>query len=286
MTYDVQYTQEAQAFWDINGASLLKRESEYNLIIGLTLGVLSADRAWDALSFFTVLNGAEVVGQAMHTGGDKPLIITEMSEAAVEALVAAAHDFGFSPAGVSGPAKTAKFCAEKFSSATGGRVQLTQNQGVYELREVIWPKIDGGKLICAGMEHRTLVRAYVEAFIRECFPDEEAAGERADEMVNRLLGAGHIFLWETSGGELVAMAGRNREGETTATVSLVYTPPKHRGCGYARNVVASLSQLWLDRGKAACNLFTDLSNPTSNWVYESVGYVRLLESQVFEIQPS
>jgi predicted GNAT family acetyltransferase len=48
--------------------------------------------------------------------------------------------------------------------------------------------------------------------------------------------------------------------------------------------MAHLSQLWLDRGKEACNLFADLANPVSNRAYMSVGYVQLLESRIYTIE--
>ncbi len=55
----------------------------------------------------------------------------------------------------------------------------------------------------------------------------------------------------------------------------VYTPPRLRGRGYASAVVAELSQTLLDRGRRFCFLFTDLANPTSNAIYERIGYVRV-----------
>lgn len=37
-------------------------------------------------------------------------------------------------------------------------------------------------------------------------------------------------------------------------------------------VLAALSQHQLDTGKRFCSLFTDLSNPTSNHSYQTIGY--------------
>ena len=54
-------------------------------------------------------------------------------------------------------------------------------------------------------------------------------------------------------------------GETAAK-------PEHRGRGYASGCVAALSQAMLDRGKRFCALYTDLSNPISNKIYQNVGY--------------
>ena len=55
-------------------------------------------------------------------------------------------------------------------------------------------------------------------------------------------------------------------------VSLVYTPPAQRNRGYASAAVAALSQQLLDAGWEFCSLFTDLANPTSNSIYQKVGY--------------
>jgi predicted GNAT family acetyltransferase len=52
----------------------------------------------------------------------------------------------------------------------------------------------------------------------------------------------------------------------------VYTPPERRGRGYATALVAVVSQRALDAGAAACSLYTDLANPTSNKIYDAVGY--------------
>ena len=51
----------------------------------------------------------------------------------------------------------------------------------------------------------------------------------------------------------------------------VYTPPEHRGRGYASSAVAEVSRLILADGARAC-LFTDQANPTSNRIYQQLGY--------------
>ena len=56
------------------------------------------------------------------------------------------------------------------------------------------------------------------------------------------------------------------------TLGPVYTPPPARGKGYATNCTAAVSQLLLDAGWAYCALFTDLDNPTSNSIYQKIGY--------------
>ena len=64
----------------------------------------------------------------------------------------------------------------------------------------------------------------------------------------------------------------------------VYTPPEFRGRGYASACVAAASQLQLDAGRRFCFLFADLSNPTSNHIYQEIGYepVGDVDRYVFE----
>jgi predicted GNAT family acetyltransferase len=52
----------------------------------------------------------------------------------------------------------------------------------------------------------------------------------------------------------------------------VYTPPQARGRGYASALVATTSQRLLATGRDYCFLFTNLANPTSNHIYQEVGY--------------
>ena len=54
----------------------------------------------------------------------------------------------------------------------------------------------------------------------------------------------------------------------------VWTPPELRRHGYASGVVAALSTERQDAGER-CMLFTDLANPTSNAIYEAMGYRRV-----------
>ena len=52
----------------------------------------------------------------------------------------------------------------------------------------------------------------------------------------------------------------------------MYTPPELRRRGYASALVAAREPEELDRGRRWCFLFTDLANPTSNRIYQAIGY--------------
>jgi predicted GNAT family acetyltransferase len=78
-------------------------------------------------------------------------------------------------------------------------------------------------------------------------------------------------FWETSG-EAVAMAALTREVAGVVRVGEVYTPPAHRRRGYGGAVTTAVSQAGHAAGATAVVLFTDLANPTSNALYQRLGY--------------
>ncbi len=80
----------------------------------------------------------------------------------------------------------------------------------------------------------------------------------------------HFFLWDD--GEPVALAGKTRPTPNGCCIGPVYTPLEFRRKGYATALTAALSQLLLDEGKQFTALFTDLANPTSNSIYQKIGY--------------
>ena len=84
------------------------------------------------------------------------------------------------------------------------------------------------------------------------------------------------YLWEDAG-EAVALAGTTGPTPRGIRIGPVYTPPDRRGHGYASNLVAEVSQRQLASGRSFCFLFTDLANPTSNHIYQTIGYVPVVD---------
>jgi predicted GNAT family acetyltransferase len=119
----------------------------------------------------------------------------------------------------------------------------------------------------AGVADRDLALAWWTAFSREV---QSLAGARPS-VVDERLSYGGITLWEV-GGAPVSLAGLTRPVAGTVRVGPVYTPPELRGRGYAGAVTAAVSRAALADGVADVLLFTDLANPTSNALYQRLGY--------------
>ena len=89
-----------------------------------------------------------------------------------------------------------------------------------------------------------------------------------------------LLLWVVDG-EPVSMAATARESKHTGVVAPVYTPPELRRNGYASAVTAAVTQKILDV-KPYAALYTDLANPTSNKIYQAIGYQHVCNHRMIE----
>jgi predicted GNAT family acetyltransferase len=184
------------------------------------------------------------------------------------ALVQALVRGGWQVPGVLGPGEAAAAVAEAWAAGTGSRYGLERRQRVYELREVASPVPEQGRLRPATERDVDLAARWHYGFHREIFGRSDL--EQARRAARARIQAGDIFLWED--GRVVSMAMRNRPARRGISVSLVYTPPELRGRGYATACVGELSRVLLGAGWEYCALFADLANPTSNRIYQRIGY--------------
>ncbi len=171
--------------------------------------------------------------------------------------------------GVLGPSEVSRAFAQLWTEITGTPYRAGMSERVYELRQVIPPPFPGGHLRLATDADLDLVCAWTLAFIREAGlhdPVDQVPKSARLKIADRLL-----YLWEVDGIP-VSMAGQTRPAVRGISVGPVYTPPELRRKGYASACVAALSQRLLDAGYEFCSLFTDLANPTSNSIYQQVGY--------------
>ncbi|MFE2530945.1 GNAT family N-acetyltransferase [Streptomyces sp. NPDC059371] len=89
-------------------------------------------------------------------------------------------------------------------------------------------------------------------------------------------------LWETPDGTPVSVAGMNPLIGGQIQVDIVYTPAEQRGRGYAGAVTTEVSRAALAAGARDVVLFADLSNPTSNALYQRLGYRTLTDWAVYD----
>ena len=171
--------------------------------------------------------------------------------------------------GVGGIKPTSKAFAEVWSAVTGQPHRGGMNERVYELRRVTPPEppIPGGLRVATEDDLPLMTRVGLGLY-----PGCRAGGNRRGcaEIAELRIADRDLFIWEDSGP--VSTVTKTRHSTHGIVVSLVYTPPAYRNRGYASAAVAVLSQQLLDAGWQFCALFTDLANPTSNSIYQRIGY--------------
>jgi len=168
--------------------------------------------------------------------------------------------------------------AQAYCSAKGLEYEIEMEQRIYELTEVS-PNIPHiGTMRLADESDMYFLPYWLEAFY-----SADAYGKTtmnipqdAETYLGRILQQ-KMFVLENEG-KPVSIAGITREMQTACGVAQVYTPPYFRKKGYATSCVARLSQIILDRGFSKCVLYTDLANPTSNSIYQKIGYNPICDS--------
>ncbi|MFJ8732188.1 GNAT family N-acetyltransferase [Streptomyces bauhiniae] len=93
-------------------------------------------------------------------------------------------------------------------------------------------------------------------------------------------------LWETPDGTPVSIAGMNPLIGGQIQVDIVYTPVHLRGHGYAAAVSAEVSRAAPAAGAQEVVLFADRSNPTSNALYQRLGYRPLSDWSGYDFAPA
>jgi GNAT superfamily N-acetyltransferase len=260
------------------GDFLVAREAEHNLPLGI-LGTLRDQPGPYPESPYlaTVADADGIALVAVRTPPygvvlSEPGTAGERLEAAVDALVRdlAGADPGMRSA--LGPRSVVDLFADRWRAATGRVATTESNERIYRLSRVIPARPARGRWRIAEGGDDALLRAWLHAFHVEALPAGSPQPDQ-DVYVGRLVRREDRFayLWEIEGAPVsLAVAGaRTPNGRR---IGPVYTPPEARGQGYASAVTAAASADQLARGARFCFLFTDLANPTSNAIYQRIGY--------------
>ncbi|MFD7453838.1 GNAT family N-acetyltransferase [Kitasatospora sp. NPDC059827] len=171
-------------------------------------------------------------------------------------------------AGVGGGAESVRAFAEAWTAATGIDHFVRVEERLYRLgRLTDPPRPPAGRPRLAGPADRELAIRWYEEFLREV----EIAPSDVARAVDDKLASGSLHLWEDAGTP-VALAGASPVLAGMSRIGPVYTPADRRGRGYASAVTAAASAHALDLGAQEVLLYTDLANPTSNSIYQQIGY--------------
>jgi GNAT superfamily N-acetyltransferase len=105
------------------------------------------------------------------------------------------------------------------------------------------------------------------------------------DTVERRLEEGVLWLWVDEADRPVHLTGANPPAYGVVRIGPVYTPKEERGRGWAGAAVAEVSRRMRADGHRVI-LFTDQANPTSNALYQALGYVPVCDTVQLRIPPA
>jgi GNAT superfamily N-acetyltransferase len=233
--------------------------------------------------FAAFLDRGLVVSSAMRTAsfGEYPAYLMPMSDDAAVLLARTLLDRDEPVLGANGALPAVQVFCEEMAEGTGKRAAVERHTRLFELGQLKEPAEVAGRLRRALVEEQELVTSWYDAFMDDA--DEQAGrapGSSAHEApgpeeMRRRIAGGQIFVWEVEGVPLHVTAA-TEPAFGVSRIGPVFTPREHRGHGYASRAVYEVSRQILAGGFRAC-LFTDQANPTSNKIYEALGYERLVD---------
>ena len=218
-----------------------------------------------------------VTGAFVHTPPHR-LLLGPMPDSIAWALVRDCHSSGPAVSGVSGGARTVQSVAQEWA-ARGGSWSVHREQRCYQLGELAWSQPrPAGAARTAEAADVPLVARWFEEF-------GEAIGEGGTDVrtqAGNRVASGRLILWEADGAP-VSMAGFTTIVAGQCRVAPVYTPHELRGRGYAGAATCAASEAVRAAGAERVLLFTDLANPTSNSLYQRLGYYPVEDSLVVDL---
>jgi GNAT superfamily N-acetyltransferase len=222
-------------------------------------------------SFWWITDAGSVVGAASWTPPHGLLVSAIPPDAAADLVTAAlerATVLGIRPAGVVGPASSARAVAAAWTAATGDPVELDWPILLNELESLTEVTRPPGTRRPGVAGDVPLIAAWLDDFSSEI---EHVAPSDSRAMADHMVQSGHVDLWEVDGRIVCLVAHRDAAG--VVRIGPVYTPPEHRNHGYARWLTYEVTALELGRpGVQHAMLFTDAANPVSNSIYRQAGY--------------
>lgn len=260
--------QDIQKFCDRTQAFLLQHEAEHNLLLGISHTLLHYPERYPNPPYLAVVEAeGDITAVAVRTPPYK-LVLSKVNHLSALTLIAQElYRDQQTLSGVSGLVTEAQTFVAGWQRLAGQSHQLTMQMRIHQLTSVQPVATAKGFLRPATQDDRPLLLEWFKDFIVEAI---ESFGEDAERLVDTSLKRQSVYIWED--GIPVSFACGSKSLPSAGRIGPVYTPPEYRRKGYATACVAALSQRLLDQGCHSCFLFTDLVNPTSNHIYQMLGY--------------
>ena len=247
-------------------------------MLGIATRLAGAEKPADPPAVMITVSSGQKLKAAVVMTPPRGVVLYAPSKDPQEAIVTLVEALivgGYPVPECNGPSASSSLFAKTWTKRTGLEAEMKTALRAYELRRVVFPRNVAGSPRQPEMNELELVARWMHEFSLEVGEHSDSA--EAQKSAEQVITSGHGLFWEYQG-QPVSMAAAMRQFRHSAAISRVYTPPEHRGHGFASACVAELSQRQLNAGREFCCLYADLANPTSNNIYQKIGYVPVADS--------
>jgi GNAT superfamily N-acetyltransferase len=284
---DVRHYKDPRAFMAIAEPFYGQDTLRHTVALTVMARFLTMERAYEPR--MATLHSGDHESDSDHDGGDVigvafrtppwPVITSGLptDPTVLEAFLTRWLEIDPELPGASGPRENVESLGDAWVRVTGGTTTEVLAGRLYQLGQLIPPTVPG-RARPATEDDVDLLAKWRTDFANEALPEARDHESDGAVEIRRLLELKYsISLWE-DGGETVSWASASAPIGGMSRVGPVYTPPEHRGRGYGSAVTAAVSQCARDVGARDVILFTDLSNVTSNSIYQKIGYRPVYDS--------
>ena len=269
---DVRIHTSAVEFREI-AEPLYRRDPVVNTI---ELTFLRADRFGDDAVLLTVWNDDVAVGAGLQTP-PYPLACNGIPVAAQRPVAIDLARIRPDLRGVRGRRDLALAFADAWYAETGVSGFITTSEILYRLG-TLRPSVDvSGAYREATTADRAVLVDWVEHFFVETF-SHQRDGAAAERFLDNANAVGDRFVLWDDGSAPVSMAMLRAPAAGVSRIGPVFTPQNSRGRGYGSAVTAAAADLARRGGVDEVVLFADLANPTSNGIYQRIGFEAVADS--------
>jgi GNAT superfamily N-acetyltransferase len=279
-----QFTNSVETFMAAGGALLATDPERHTIALTVIENALAGNGPTDTEVTYGWWADGEVVRGVVQLTPPYPLVLAVVPDGSIEDLIDALRTADVPVTAVNGAPEPAERFADGWTRGTALTATVGVQTRLYRLEQLSDPpRPVSGTAHAAGEHDVDLVIRWLAAFHAEAAV-EEASMATLRQTATRRTAQGLFWLW-TNDGSAVSMSGRNPAAAGIARVGPVYTPPEHRGRGYGSAVTAACTADALATGARGAVLFTDLANPTSNAIYQTIGYRPLEDRLILRFEP-
>ena len=218
----------------------------------------------------TVWEDEKPIGAAIRTP-PYAMLCAGLPRTQIADVAAELADLGIQLPSVRGPRDTATNFAAAWCAATGTISTVGFKERLYRLKTLCPPADATGHVRPADPNNFDVLIQWLTLFGAEVFGDtpEPTAAARSVQAANDV---GDAFLFWVVHNDPVSVAAVRSPVADVSRIGPVYTPTDRRGNGYGSAVTAAAALWAREHGAKDVVLFTDVANPTSNAIYQRIGF--------------